>query len=82
MEYNINLQKDEWNYILEAIQHFENKSLKEILKTLENLSFEHVKGFFMSEEIFTEYRKDRIETVKKQIATIESIYYKIIDEIE
>lgn len=82
MEYNINLQKDEWNYILEAIWHFKNKNLKEILKTLENLRYEHVKELFTNEEIFTEYKKDRIETVKKQIESIEKIYDKIIDEIE
>lgn len=82
MEYNINLQKEEWNYILEAIQHFENKSLKEILKTLENMRYEDVQELFVSEEFFTQYKKERIDTVKKQIATIENIYDKITDEIE
>lgn len=82
MEYNIKLKDDDWNYILNALQYFEEKKLKTSIDTLERAKYQDISGLFASEEFFNEYKKEQIKLFNNQIVQIENICEKITNEME
>lgn len=82
MEYNIKLTNNECNYILNALQFFEDKNLKEIRKALKEARYKPFKELFVSEEFFKQYIKNQLKELNNNIEEIENIYDKIVNEME
>lgn len=82
MEYNIKLKEDEWNYILNALQFFEDKNLKATREMLKEAKYQPFKELFVSEEFFKQYVKDQLKQLNNTIEEIENIYDKIVDKME
>ena len=82
MEYSIKLKHDDWNYILNALQYFEDKKLKASIEILKKAKYQKLSGFFASEGFFYEYKKEQIKLLNNQINQIEAIYEKITNEME
>ena len=82
MEYNIKLKEDEWNYILNALQFFEDKNLKATREMLKEAKYKPFKELFVSEEFFKQYVKDQLKQLNNTIEEIENIYVKIVDKME
>lgn len=80
MEYNINLNDEEWDYILNAIQ-LEEKRLRKLKETLNITKYENVSGFFRSEDAYNDYIENQIKIINEQINKLENIYDKIIKEM-
>ena len=82
MEYNIKLKKKECNYILKALQFFEDKNFKVRREILKKTKCQTFKGLVTSEELFKQYVKDQLKELNNNIEEIESIYDKIVDKME
>ena len=82
MEYNIRLTEDECNYILNALQFFEDRNLKSARKTLQESKYQSFKELFVSEEFFKQYIKNQLKLLNNNIEEIESIYDKIVNKME
>lgn len=82
MKYNIKLTENECNYILNAIQFFEEKNLKATRKILQEAKYQTFKGLFVNEKFFKQYVNDQLKQVNNNIEEIESIYDKIVDKME
>lgn len=82
MEYNIKLQKEECDLILNALQYLQNEKLKKSLEAAKQMKYENLKVYFESEKYFEEYRKNQIKIINGQTEAIESTYDKIINEME
>lgn len=82
MEYNIILKTNEWNNILNALQYFEEKNLKQSIETLAKANYQDISGLFVNEDFFKEYKKEQIKLLKSQIEQIEKICEKITNEVE
>jgi len=80
MECNINLNDEECDYILNAIQ-LEEKRLRKLKETLKITKYENVSGFFRSEEAYDDYTENEIKIIEEQINQLENIYDKIISKI-
>ncbi len=52
MEYTIKLKENECNYILNALQFFEDKNLKATREILKEAKYQPFKGLFVSEKFF------------------------------
>lgn len=81
MEYNIKLKENEWHCILNALQFFKEKSLKQSLKKLKKTNYKDISGLFVNEEYFNTYIKEQTDTIDKQIQQIEKIYEKITEKM-
>lgn len=82
MEYNIKLTKNECDYILNALQFFEDKNLKSTRKILQEAKYEPVKNFFAGKKFFKQYIKDQLKQLNNDIEEIENIYDKIVAKME
>lgn len=82
MEYNIKLTKNECDYILNALQFFEDKNLKATRKILQEAKYQPLKGFFVSEKFFKQYIRNQLEELNINIEEIENIYDKIVAKME
>lgn len=82
MEYNIKLKENECNYILNALQFFEDKNLKATRKILNEAKYQPFKGLFINEKFFRQYIKDQLKEINNSIEEIENIYDKIVDNME
>ena len=81
MEYDIKLNDEECHYILNALQYFREKSLKQSLETLKKAKYQDISGLFVNEEYFNIYIKEQIKELDKQIQQIEKLYEKITEEM-
>lgn len=50
MEYEIKLEKDECDFILNALQYLQNENLKKSLEAIQNTKYEDVRGLYVSED--------------------------------
>ena len=82
MKYNIKLTENECNYILNALQFFEDKNLKATRKTLKESKYQPFKELFVSEEFFKQYVKNQLKELNNNIQEIQNIYDKIVTNME
>ena len=81
MEFNINLDKDELDFILNALRYLENENLQKSLIAIQNTKYEDVKGMYASKTYFEEDMKYKENMINEQIEAINNICEKIENEM-
>lgn len=81
MEYEIKLEKDECDFILNALQYLQNENLKKSLEAIQNTKFEDVKGLYVSEEFWDKDKEYKMDIIYEQIEAIDDIYEKICNQM-
>lgn len=77
MEYNINLSKDECDFIINALQYLENENLSKSLIAIQNTKYENVKGFYADEHSFKSDMKYKEKIINEQVQAINEIIEKL-----
>ncbi len=81
MEYNINLSKNECDFILNALQYLQSKTLNNSLREIKNIKYESVKGLYADENSFKNDMEYKEKSIKEQIQAIDKIVEKIENKI-
>lgn len=81
MEYNINLSKDELDFILNALRYLENQNLRKGLIAIDNTKYEELEGMYASRQFFNQDMEYRKKIICEQIQAIDEIIEKIENEM-
>lgn len=81
MEYNIKLDKDELDFILNALRYLENENLSKSLIAIKSMKYENVKGFYADEQSFKSDMEYKNKIINEQIQAIDEIIEKIENEM-
>lgn len=81
MEYNIKLNKDELDFILNALRYLENENLSKSLTAIKNTKYADVKGFYANESSFKNDMKYKEKIINEQVEAIDEIIEKIENEM-
>ena len=82
MEIQINLTKDECDYLLNIVSYYQCEFLGKSWKSIRKLKYKTAKGFYTDKESFDNDMKNKKEIIKQQILDVEKIYEKIINKME
>lgn len=82
MEIQINLTKDECDYLLNIVSYYQCEFLGKSWKSIRKLKYKTAKGFYKDKESFDNDMKNKKEIIKQQILDVEKIYEKIINKME
>lgn len=81
MEYNIKLDKNELDFILNALRYLENENLSKSLTSIQNMKYENVKGLYANEQTFKSDMEYKKKIINEQIQAIDEIIEKIENEM-
>jgi hypothetical protein len=81
MEYNIKLDKDELDFILNALRYLENENLNKGLVAIENTRYEELEGMYANREFFNQDMEYKKKIICEQIQAIDEIIEKIENEM-
>ena len=81
MEYNIKLDKDELDFIFNALRYLENENLRKGLVAIENTKYEELEGMYANREFFNQDMEYKKKIINEQIQAIDEIIEKIENEM-
>ena len=82
MEIQVNLTKEECNYLLNIVSYYQNEFLAKSWNAVKNLKYKTAKGFYKDKKSFDKDIKFKKESIKQQIIDVEKIYEKISNKME
>ena len=82
MEIQVNLTKDECNYLLNIVSYYQNEFLAKSWNAVKNVKYKTAKGFYKDKKGFDDDIKFKKKSIKQQIIDVEKIYEKISNKME
>ncbi len=82
MEIQVNLTKDECDYLLNIVSYYQIEFLGKSWKAVQNLKYKTAKGFYKDKKSFDNDIKAKKKSIKQQIIDVEKIYEKISNKME
>lgn len=77
MEYKIKLDKDELEFIFNALRYLQNENLRKGLIAIENTKYEELEGMYANREFFYQDMEYKKKIINEQIQAIDEITEKI-----
>ena len=71
MEIQVNLTKDECNYLLNIVSYYQNEFLAKSWNAVKNVKYKTAKSFYNDKKSFDEDIKFKKKSIKQQIIDVE-----------
>ena len=82
MEIQVNLTKDECNYLLNIVSYYQNEFLAKSWNAVKNVKYKTAKSFYKDKKSFDEDIKFKKKSIKQQIIDVEKFYEKISNKMK